>query len=254
LSGIRFNVPGCNLGVLLRLGVGHEKRQGFFYVCPWRQAATRGALIWEDGASTKLELEDGRQLETDEECPEVVTINPELPALATTRSMAEPGGSAFITFFGWLGPDGIQQYQSAFYRMRHLIENDWKGLARLTTYYLNRNWNLFDQALEPLLPEEARDISAIWKRDHHIHFLYELFFGPLWAAHPGKYFLEMKTAWNPLWSPDRAHFNEMVYACVPRRALRFLHRAALCSSAGRHDSRGDRARAQSEGWAQNWAQ
>lgn len=209
---VRYPVrcPGCNVGVLLRLGVGHEKRQGFFYVCPRCQAATRGALIWEGGAHTRLELEDGRQLDTDEECPEVVTINPELPALATTRSMAEPGGSAFITFSGWLGPDGIQQYQSAFYQMRHLIENDWKGLARLTTYYLNRDWDHFDQALEPLLPEEARDVSTVWKRDHHIHCLYELFFDPLWAAHPGKYFLEIKIAWNQLWSPDRAHFNEIL--------------------------------------------
>ena len=105
--------PGCKVGIILRLGVGHEKRQGFFYVCPKCQAATRGALIWNGSAQTRLELADGRRLRSEELCTEVLSINPEIPAFPGAKSMAEPGGSPFITFFQWLGADGIQQYQRA---------------------------------------------------------------------------------------------------------------------------------------------
>ncbi len=186
--------PGCKAGIILRLGVGHEKRQAFFYVCPKCQAATKGALIWDGGAGTRLELADGRELKSEEDCTEVVTINPEIPAFAGAKSMAEPGGSAFITFFQWLGGDGIQQYQGAFYQMRHLLDSDWNGLSRLTTYYLNRDWKHYDVALEGLLPEERRSVSAYWMREHHIHYLYELFFSAIWAVEPGKNFIEMKVA------------------------------------------------------------
>ncbi len=202
--------PGCKTGIVLRLGVGHEKRQAFFYVCPKCQAATKGALIWDGGAGTRLELADGRKLKSEKHCTEVVTINPEIPAFAGAKSMAEPGGSAFITFFQWLGGDGIQQCQGAFYQMRHLLDSDWNGLSRLTTYYLNRDWKHYDAALEGLLPEEHRSVSADWMREHHIHYLYELLFSAIWVLDPGKNFMEMKVAWNALWSPDRPHFKNLV--------------------------------------------
>jgi hypothetical protein len=202
--------PGCKTGIVLRLGVGHEKRQPFFYVCPKCQAATKGALHWNGGAKTRLELADGRKLPSEERCTEAVSINPEIPAFATARSMAEPGGSAFLTFYQWLGPDGILQYQRAFYQMRHFVQSDCKRLSRLATYYLNRDWHHYDRAVRQLLPSGESNLPAELKRDHEIHHLYEIFFGPMWALHPGKHSMEMKVGWNALWSPDRRHFKELV--------------------------------------------
>jgi hypothetical protein len=217
LGIVRYPVecPGCKVGIILRLGVGHEKRQGFFYVCPKCQAATKGALIWTGGADTRLELADGRKLRSEQRCTEVVSINPEIPAFADAKSMAEPGGSAFLTFFQWLGPDGIQDYQRAFYQMRHLIDSEWKGLSRLSTYYLNRDAHHFDKALRALLPKGKRLSpaglpTADQERDHVVHYLYDLFFAPMWALHPEKHFIELKTSWNALWSPDRPQFRQMV--------------------------------------------
>lgn len=201
--------PGCRAGIVLRLGVGHEKRQPFFYVCPKCRAATRGALLWSGGAETRLELSDGRELRSEQGCTEVVTINPEIPAFAGARSMAEPGGSAFLTFFQWLGGDGIQRYQRAFYQMRQLVDSDWQKLSRLSTYYLNRDWHHFDEALKQLLHTKESEEIPEWWRDHQIHYLFDVFFASVWALHPGKYFLEMKTAWNALWSSDGAHAKQL---------------------------------------------
>ncbi len=202
--------PGCKVGIILRLGVGHERRQGFFYVCPNCQAATRGALIWDGGGATRLELADGRELPSEQGCTEVLSINPEIPAFAGAKSMGEPGGSAFITFFQWLGAEGIQGYQRAFYQMQHLIDRDWKALSRLATYYLNRDAQHFDKAIKSFLPKGKRGPRGDWQRDDAIHQLYTVFFAPMWALHPQKYFMEMKLAWNALWSPDRRNFKQVV--------------------------------------------
>ena len=209
---VRYAVecPGCKSGIVLSLGVGHEKRQSFFYVCPKCCAATKGALIWNGGAHTRLEIADGRKLRSEQNCTEVVSINPEIPAFAGARSMAEQGGSAFITFFQWLGADGIQSYQAAFYQMRHLIDADWKRLSRLSTYYLNHDARHFDETLKALLPAGQRLPTADWERDHIVHYFYEIFFAPVWALHPERYFMEMTTAWNALWSSDRPYYKEMV--------------------------------------------
>jgi hypothetical protein len=149
-------------------------------------------------------------LRSEQACTEVVSINPEIPAFPEAKSMAEPGGSAFLTFFQWLSGDGIQQYQSSFYQMRHLIDSDWKRLSRLSTYYLNRDAHHFDKALRALLPKGKRLPSGDQERDHIVHYFYDLFLAPMWALHPEKYFIEMKAAWNALWSPDRPHFKEVV--------------------------------------------
>jgi hypothetical protein len=192
---------------VLRLAVGHDARQPFFYVCPKCKAATRGALVWDGGAGTSLEVSSGRLLDSEKGCTQTVSINPEIPASSTATGLADPGGSAFLTFFRWLGAEKIQLFQAAAGQLRHLVSADWEALGRLTTFYINRDWPHFDAALTSVLPDEAaRDLSPDWKRDHYIHFLYDLFLRPIWALDPDKNYLEMKVAWNALWSPDRPHF------------------------------------------------
>jgi hypothetical protein len=130
--------------------------------------------------------------------------------MPTAASMANPGGSPWITFSCWLGFERLQAYQKVFYETRHLIAADWQKLSRLTTYYLNRDWRHFDKALEDLLPLEHRDLSVKLKRDHHLHFLYELLFGRLWAVSSPPYYLKMKVAFNTLWSPSNPNLGALV--------------------------------------------
>ena len=210
MGNVRYPVecPGCSSGVILRLGVGHDARQPFFYVCPSCQAATRGVLIWDGGAGTSLEISQGKLLDSEKGCAHTVSINPEIPALATATGLGVPGGSAFLTFVRWLGPEQIQRFQASSAQLRHFLSSDWGALSRLTTYYVNRDWLHFDPALRMLLPDEAgEDLSPDWKRDHYIHSLYDLFLGPIWTLDPDKNYFHMKTAYNTVWTPSRPHFS-----------------------------------------------
>lgn len=121
--------PGCASGIILRLGVGHDLRQPFFYVCPTCRAATRGALLWDGGAGTKVEIAAGRLLDSEKDCKHTVSINPEIPALPTATGMDVPGGSPFLTFVQWLGEEQILGFQSATAQIRHLIDSEWGGLT-----------------------------------------------------------------------------------------------------------------------------
>lgn len=70
--------PGCKDKIVLRLGVGQDVRQPFFYVCGRCRAATKGTLVWEGGAETRVELEAGDVLDSYDGCTQTIHINPEL--------------------------------------------------------------------------------------------------------------------------------------------------------------------------------
>ena len=112
-------------------------------------------------------------------CVAALSINPELPSFPETKSIAEFGGSPWITFTQWLGMEAIQEYQKSFFQMRHLVSTDWVRLDRLTTYYLNRDWLHFDEAISAIMPPEAVDFSEESIRDDRLHRLYELFFAAM---------------------------------------------------------------------------
>ncbi len=202
--------PGCSNKIVLRLAVGHDNRQPFFYVCPRCRAATRGALLWHGGADTSLELSDGRQLESEDGCDTALSINPEFPSVADTASMAEPGGSAFLMFATLLTQEGIISFQRATGILRSVIKSNWAALSRLTTYYINRDWPYFDKGLETLVPPKERDLSENWKREDIIHRLYDLLLIPLLVLDKMPYYPTMKTGFNSLWIPTRPNFSKLV--------------------------------------------
>jgi hypothetical protein len=208
---IRYAVecPGCKSAVALRLSVGLDERQPFFYVCPTCHAATRGALLCSAPMQVTLELSDGRKLDAHEHCVGTVTINPEFPSVASATSLEQPDGSAYLHFARLLQKDGLHNFQLATHQLRD-ARTDWPALSRLTTYYLNRDWKHFDQGLETLVPPNARNTSEEWRRDHIIHHLYDSLFMPLILLDGKKHYPTMKSAWNPLWTATRPNFRALV--------------------------------------------
>jgi len=158
-----------------------------------------------------LELSAGRLLDGDADFVGAVSINPEIPAVAGAASLAEPGGSAFLTFVQWLGGEQIQEYQLAVAQFDKWLDSEWPALERVTTYYINRDWQHFDPAIAKLLPAKAaKELSIGWKRDHYVYRLYDLALAPIWTLDPNKHFVELKSSWNRLWEPTRANFRAVV--------------------------------------------
>jgi len=209
---VRFPVEcaGCRGGILLRLAVGHDERQPFFFVCPQCGAVTRAALVWPGGAETRLELFEGRLLTSEEGLTNVVSINPEYPSIPGASSLEEPEGSAFLMFSRLLGMERLLGFQSATGQARALVAQEWGGLQRLTTYYLNRDWGHFDPAVAELLPDTDLNFAAEWNRDHVLHFLYDVLLVPFVALDTEPLYVEMKREWNGVWSEKGSHFPEMV--------------------------------------------
>ena len=85
---VRYAVkcPGCDAGITLRLGVGHERRQPFFLVCPRCEAVTRGThVLNDDDLTTSLDLHDGERLDSDEGCIATISVNPEFPSVPNAK-------------------------------------------------------------------------------------------------------------------------------------------------------------------------
>lgn len=207
---VRYPVqcPGCKAAILLRLAVGHAPEQPFFYVCGACRAATRGCLVLHGGVTTSLQLEDGEQKEDEEGCSQIISINPELPALQGPEDLSSPGGSAFILHHALLG-EGLLRYSRAVGKLHGTVGENWSKLSRLTTYYLNRDWRHFDKAAEDLLPDEARDFSEGWRRDHAFHLLYDLLLAPVVGLSPQGCYPRMKEEWNARWGRERPHFKAL---------------------------------------------
>ena len=206
---VRYPVecPGCREKILLRLGVGLDERQPFFYVCPKCHAATRGALLWHGGAPTSLELSDGRELAATAKCSSALSINPEFPAVPTARSMAEPGGSAFLMFSGLLPGKSLMAYLDVTRGIRPVLKKQWPAVERLTTYYLNRDWPHFDRAAKGFLPSKMKRSAHEWQRDDLTHRLYDTLFIPLLVLDGTMYYPEMKREFNELWTHTRPNFS-----------------------------------------------
>ncbi len=194
----RFPVecPGCKVGINLRLGVGHEERQRFFFVCPRCKAATRAVLVLDEG----LELQDGRLLEEGESCAFSLNINPEFPSVPDAASLHEPGGSAFLMAFSMLGQERFMKFSAAAGAVRSIVASEWPKISRLTTYYVNRDWTHFDAALVDFVPPESGKPTAEWHRDAALHEIYDRLFIHLAVADGQKTYIEMKSAWTAVWA------------------------------------------------------
>ncbi len=201
--------PGCTDKIVLRLGVGRDERQPFFYVCGRCRAATKGALLWHGAANTSLELEDGQQLASEDGCAQHIHINPEYPSFPNAADMTARGGSAFIYHYQIFGSARLLQYQTQIRAFDVFVANGWPALRRLTGYYLNRDWARFDAGLEPLVEGAPPSISHEWKRHDFIHKIYDHTLSPLIAL-GGLNYPEMKAEWNTLLVANAVNFDALL--------------------------------------------
>ncbi|MGC4092944.1 MAG: hypothetical protein QM756_34675 [Polyangiaceae bacterium] len=202
--------PGCKAGLTLRLGVGRDDRQPFFFVCPRCQAATRGALHLRERGGTELELSDGQLLDWNDRTDFTIHIHPEFPSVPDAPSLEQPGGSAFLTFFTMLGQERFLNFEAATQQLRSIVKSDWNALQRLNTYYIKRDWDRFDVTLRTVAPQFAELIADDWHRDAAVHNLYDVFLAPVCLLDPASLYLDMKTEWNGLWNPKDVHLRAMV--------------------------------------------
>lgn len=217
---------GCGASLRLRLTVGIDSRQPFYFPCPVCKAPTRGALNWHGGAETSLDLESGELLDEDVDGAPAVSISADIPSVPDALTMTAPGGSAFMRFAGLIGPDAMKRLiatRDESHEKRRELE---PLLARLVTYYQNGDHKRFDSNVNPFLPEGVAP-SADWHRADILHRLLDLLVVPVlvledWTAYP-----EMKAEFNGLWSSDAANAALLrVFAKREGRSpsLRTVHR------------------------------
>jgi len=186
--------PGCESKILLRISVGRDLEQPFYYVCKKCNAATRGKqIIWyKPSPGNKIEIEDGKLLPYTEKTDQVISIHPDLPAIPDAKDMNELGGSPFLMHHQLLG-NRLEEFLKRLGMFRDIIDSDWKAIHRLITYYLDRNWEQFDIQGKKLIDENWPSVKSEMQRHDILHRFLDILCAPLWIK---SYYPEMKEDWN----------------------------------------------------------
>ena len=160
ISRFYVGCPGCSSKILLRLSVGRDTEQPFYYVCNKCNLATRGKLViwYTPSPGGKLELEDGQEIGMVENPDQVINIHPDLPAIPGAKEMSSLGGSPFLMHHQLL-KDKFEEFLQRLNSFREGIDTNWKSVRRMIGYYLDRNWEQFDNQGERILKENWTKIN-----------------------------------------------------------------------------------------------
>lgn len=185
--------PGCNSRITLRLSVGLDKEQPFYFVCNRCKAATRGKLViwYEPKPGARLELDEGREVEESKSSTQVITIHPDLPAKADAREMWDEGGSPFIMHHQLLG-DRFQEFYQRLNTFRETSDQDWLKVRRWIGYYVNSQWEDFDSEGKRIFEEYWPSPEKEWMRHDFLHKTLDTLFAPIWV---NSYYPDMKAEW-----------------------------------------------------------
>lgn len=191
--------PDCKAILVLRISVGIDEEQPFYFVCSSCGSATRGKqIIWyKPLPGARIELEEGRIIEEEPEEPvQVINIHPELPAIKNAKSMMEPGGSPFLHNDALLGSRNIE-FLSRLRNFRGCVDKDWNNVRRWLTHYTERRWDGFDRTGQLIFEEKWVPPIKNWHRHDLIHRSLDLMTAPLWTD---DHYPEMKRSWMETWS------------------------------------------------------
>lgn len=179
---VRYSVKcdGCGAAIVLRLGVGLDQEQPFFYVCASCNAVARGKLILTGPGSTHLELNGGELVTMHSNNFQVVTLHPDLPSVMNVDSFDPVGGSPFLLQHELLG-NRFEEFYKRLRSFRGTVDKDWVAFRRWFGYYLDQNWDQFDKEGEKLLGELWKVPRSDFDRHHIVHLAMELLTAPLWV-------------------------------------------------------------------------
>lgn len=158
---IYIDCPGCKSSIALRLQVGIDSQQPFYFVCQKCGAPTKGFLIIDydkNPPGLSFELEDVQFLrEYIEEPEQTITIAPDLPCLITPNDNPASEFPFIYQSDVTENPEDLVEIQTRLGDFRETVEANWPKVRRLTSYYLDRNWPSFDNELSNIFD---KDISA----------------------------------------------------------------------------------------------
>lgn len=98
--------PGCRSKIRLRLGVGTEKNQPFYFVCSNCNASAHGEVQFDDAWIGTLLLEGSpAELTYHDKADQVITIHPDMPSLINAGELWDEGGSPFFLQQQMIGDD-----------------------------------------------------------------------------------------------------------------------------------------------------
>jgi len=180
---VRYTVecPSCGSYIILRIGVGLDLEQPFYFVCDTCNAPTKGKLViwYEPEPGAELLLEEGEVIYEEVDISQCVTIHPDLPSFASTEEMTSLGWSPFLLQHALLG-DRFVEFINRYRQFRTAISTDWLNYRRWFYHYLDRNWEEFDRAGKRILQELWAKPNTELQRHHCIHRALDLLTLPLW--------------------------------------------------------------------------
>ncbi len=196
----RYHVacPGCNSPIRLRISVGLDIEQPFYFVCKKCNASTKGKLVirYEPTPDARLELEEGEMLSDEDEVSQTVNIHPDLPSICDAKEMWDEGGSPFIMQHQLLG-DRFTEFYNRLGKYRGVCDRDWLKVKRWLNYYVNSRWDEYDAEGEKIFEEDWPQPNQEWHRHDCIHKILDVYFAPLWV---NSFYVDMKTEWCGLFS------------------------------------------------------
>ena len=192
----RYSVkcPDCEAKIVLRMSVGNDEEQPFYFVCNKCGSATRGKqIIWyEPFPGARIELDEGIVLEQEPEEPDqVISIHPDLPTLKNVESMMEVGGSPFLFNISLLG-DRDMEFMGRLRNFRECIDKDWVNVRRWLDHYTERRWEGFERTGESIFQENWESPPKIWQKHDLLHRALDVMVAPLWTSDN---YPQMKRSW-----------------------------------------------------------
>jgi hypothetical protein len=173
--------PGCRSPIRLRISIGFEENQRFFFVCPHCQAVLQGNLLTRQATGQILGLEiDGVPAITAKDAESVVNIFTDLPVDPIANSL-EPNGSAYLMHFRNLD-EAMLTWSEHTSRFRSLIDAEWSNIVRWYGYYVRRDWLRYDEHAKMFFGEDWPAVPNALVRHDAIQRALEVVFLPLFPG------------------------------------------------------------------------
>lgn len=201
MGTVRYPIKcaGCGASVNLRLTVGNDSRQPFFFPCPVCEVPTRGELTFDPEPRTGLILEAGEVLDAELHDVPSVTISADIPSMSGARELWDVGGSAFMHFSGIVGVESMKHFIDVSEAARLSVREVMPVLSRLIAYTRSEDWERFDTNIATVLPAGAPRPTKVWQRLDAVHRALDALLLPVLVVDGSGFYPRMKLEWNDLW-------------------------------------------------------